>query len=360
MTRTVEQLPTPTVHAATARVAPGDSAAAAPSPHEPSADEPSADEPLVSIVICTYNAGADYLRASVRSALAQTHRNLEVLVMDDGSTDGSVDALADLAAADGRLRIVRQPNAGKSVALNRALETLRGEFYAIQDADDESHPRRIERQVAAMREDPTLAGVFTGYELILGPDERRVAPKIEPRSKEECRGIVERYRMPGHDPTALYRVSMVRDLRYDPELRLGQGFDYILQVGERHPLRVLGECLYSYRVHTSGTKRNPERRSAAVVKLREKAQRRRGVPVTDWAAVHAKRGWGRRDHEENNLSGHFVQSVRSQRQAGHYAGALRTALQAVAHAPLSPVYYKGLAYCLVPRVLMKRLNRRAP
>src|SRR5688572_5582249 len=87
-------------------------------------------EPLVSVIICTYNAG-NYLRDSITSVLSQTHRNLEILIVDDGSTDGSVEAAHD-AINDERVRWLRQDNAGKPVALNRALNEVRGEYYAIQ------------------------------------------------------------------------------------------------------------------------------------------------------------------------------------------------------------------------------------
>lgn len=103
-------------------------------------------KPLVSILISVYNAGG-YLRPSVQSILSQTYSNLEILIIDDGSTDHCMDTIADLK--DPRIRVISQENAGKAVALNRALAVLSGEFYAIQDADDVSYPTRIERQVRA-------------------------------------------------------------------------------------------------------------------------------------------------------------------------------------------------------------------
>src|SRR3954453_5720186 len=95
----------------------------------------SRDKPLVSVVIASYNAGDD-LRAAVRSVLRQTYQNIEVLLVDDGSTDGSVDRLVE-QVTDPRVRVLRQENGGRAAALNRALQEIRGEFYATQDADDE-------------------------------------------------------------------------------------------------------------------------------------------------------------------------------------------------------------------------------
>lgn len=121
-------------------------------------------EPLVSVLLPVYNAG-EYLRPSVQSILSQTYSNLEILIIDDGSTDGCMDTITSLE--DSRIRIISQKNSGKAVALNRALEELSGEFYAIQDADDISYPQRIERQVECMLDNPKLAAVFTGFNMIL-------------------------------------------------------------------------------------------------------------------------------------------------------------------------------------------------
>ena len=117
--------------------------------------------PLVSIVTCVYNAG-EYLRPSVLSIVNQTYRNLDIIIVDDGSTDDSLDTITDLLD-DSRIRVFRQANAGRSVALNRALDLVQGEFYAIQDQDDISDPTRIQKQLEAMLSRPELAAVFCGY-----------------------------------------------------------------------------------------------------------------------------------------------------------------------------------------------------
>ena len=175
---------------------------------------------LVSILIPVYNAG-EYLRPSVQSILSQTYSNLEILIMDDGSTDGCMDTIANLK--DSRIRIINQKNSGKAVALNRALEELSGKFYAIQDADDISYPRRIERQVECMLENPELTAVFTGYDIIVG--RQRIAPTFSGKSINECRQGIEQFRMPAHDATPMFRVSLVRKFCYEPTFWIGQGFD---------------------------------------------------------------------------------------------------------------------------------------
>ena len=103
------------------------------------------------------------LSATVRSKhVNQTYRNLEIIIVDDGSTDGCLETITDLLD-DERIRVFRQANATRPVALNRALDLVQGEFYAIQDADDISKPTRIQKQLEAMLSRPELAAVFCGY-----------------------------------------------------------------------------------------------------------------------------------------------------------------------------------------------------
>lgn len=113
--------------------------------------------PAVSVVIPCYN-GEAYLAETLRSALGQTHPVMEIIVVDDGSTDGS----ADLASSFGdSVRVVRQQNGGEGSARNRGVLEARGELIAFLDADDLWHPRKIERQTAYLDEHPDIGAVTT-------------------------------------------------------------------------------------------------------------------------------------------------------------------------------------------------------
>jgi GT2 family glycosyltransferase len=108
-----------------------------------------AQPPLVSVIVAAYNA-APYIEATCRSALAQTHRALEIIVVDDGSTDDTGAIVARLAAADSRLRVIRQPNRGVAAARNAAIAAACGAFIAPLDADDLWDPEKIARQLEAI------------------------------------------------------------------------------------------------------------------------------------------------------------------------------------------------------------------
>ena len=106
-------------------------------------------QPLVSIVIPVYN-GADYLGDAIASALAQTHPHVEVLVVDDGSTDGG--ATAAVAARFGpRIRYLRKENGGVATALNQGIAAMRGALFAWLSHDDVYPPDTIARRVATLR-----------------------------------------------------------------------------------------------------------------------------------------------------------------------------------------------------------------
>lgn len=106
------------------------------------------DKPLVSLIVPVYNAAA-YLKEGVAAMLAQTYRNLEVILVDDGSTDQSP-ALCDAAAReDPRVQVIHQENRGSGPARNRGMAAARGDYLMFPDADDRCLPRMVEMLVAA-------------------------------------------------------------------------------------------------------------------------------------------------------------------------------------------------------------------
>ncbi len=312
------------------------------------------DGPLVSVIVCVYNGGA-LLRPAVLSILGQSYRNLEILVVDDGSTDGCVDSIRELD--DSRIRILNQKNAGKAAALNLALDELRGEFYAIQDADDLSYPRRIERQYALFSEHAELAAVFCGHDLIFGGvGGRHRAPLFAPKSIDSCRSYIDDFAMPAMDPTAMYRVSAVQDMRYDEELPIVEGLDYVLRVGERHPMMVCGECLYSYRLTPgSVTRKDVVKRSQLSREAVVRAYKRRGVPEDQMNRPELAMAPKVLD---NNVAAHFMDSVEDYRRVGRRWSAIRTGLQCMRMQPFDPYYWKALVYAIVPLWSLGLIRRR--
>jgi glycosyltransferase involved in cell wall biosynthesis len=120
-------------------------------------------EPLVSVLIPVYNAEA-HIRASLESVLLQTHANLQVIVVDDGSTDQTAAYLATVR--DPRVLIITQNNQGVAAALNKAIESATGKYIARNDSDDISLPGRIKKTVAFLEAHPDYVLVGAWAEII--------------------------------------------------------------------------------------------------------------------------------------------------------------------------------------------------
>lgn len=310
-------------------------------------------KPLVSILMPVYNAGS-YLRPALQSVLDQTYENLELVVIDDGSTDGCIELVRDLLR-DERVQLIQRPNGGKPAALNQAMRTMRGDYFAIQDADDLCAPERVAKQVAALEANPDVAGVFVGCDLILG--EKRMAPQFAAKTRAECRKDIEAMRMPGHDPTVMFRTSMAGEFAFEESLPGCEGFDHILRVGEQFPLLVLGECLYSYRINPgSVTRSNGERIGRMVGRVKSRAAERRGThsSAEDTGAVLRKGGHRGAEH---GVVSHFLESVVNLKQAGRLGEALLTAGQCLRLHATDPYYYKPLVFCLIPLGALENYRR---
>lgn len=311
-------------------------------------------EPLVTVIVCVYNAGR-YLRPAVESVLCQTHRNLQIVIVDDGSSDGCMETLG--AVRDGRVEIIRQANAGKPVALNKALAATRGEFFALHDADDLSRPNRIERLLECMRLNPRLAAVFSGYELLI--DDVPRAPVLNAKDESACADDIAHFRIPSQDPTVMYRTAIARDYPFAEDLPVVEGLDHILRIGEQHPLRVVGECLYAYRIHPHQvTRKAPAERERLVAEVRRRACERRAIAFSDIPPGRAGAKASSNDLKENYLASHFIGSVLDLRRARRRLEALKTGLFCSRLHPLDPVYHKALVYAVVPGAVIAFLRRK--
>src|SRR4051812_12237605 len=115
-------------------------------------------KPQVSILMPVYNA-RPYIAAAVESILSQTFTDWECIIIDDGSTDGSLEILQSFAQRDKRIVLISRPNRGLVATLNEGLEHVHGEYVMRMDADDLSRPERMEQQVAYLRAHPEIVAV---------------------------------------------------------------------------------------------------------------------------------------------------------------------------------------------------------
>lgn len=130
------------------------------------------EQSLVSVIVPVYNAGS-YLRTCLESIRNQTHGRLEVLLVNDGSTDGSLEVCEEFEAADPRFKVIDQPNAGVSAARNRALSAARGQYIQFVDGDDRLPPDATQTLVEA--------GEKKGADLVVAHFYRVIEDKVAQR-----------------------------------------------------------------------------------------------------------------------------------------------------------------------------------
>ena len=122
--------------------------------------------PKVSIIMATYNRSATVKRA-IDSMLAQTLRDFEFIIVDDGSSDETPQVLSKCSAADTRIRLLHQENKGLAAARNFGADKARGKYLAFMDDDDKSLPLRLERQVGFLDNNPDYAACQCGYSKVM-------------------------------------------------------------------------------------------------------------------------------------------------------------------------------------------------
>jgi len=182
---------------------------------------------LVSVVLPCYQAEA-FVGDALDSLLGQSYAHLEILALDDGSTDGTRGILEGAAAADARVRVlVNGENRGLIATLNRGVTEARGEFIARMDADDLALPRRFERQVGYLVDHPDVGVLGSGAELI--DEGGRSVGRLAPRCLgTEAAGFMVLLATPVAHPTLLARSEVMRLHAYSGEARALHTEDYEL------------------------------------------------------------------------------------------------------------------------------------
>ncbi|HUJ79572.1 MAG TPA: glycosyltransferase [Nitrospiria bacterium] len=250
--------------------------------------------PKVSVVLPVYN-GERYVADAVRSVQGQTWRDFELLVIDDGSTDRTAEIVMSLT--DSRIRVVRRPHEGLIAALNAGLAMAAGDYIARQDADDQSLPRRFERQIALLDARPELCLVGAHCDVV---DEQGRLVKTEepPDDHDQLVGLLERLNCFSHGSVMFRRAVALQAGGYRPFMRHVEDYDLWLRMSERWRLAVVPEVLYRWRAHGGNVTARyclEQERQACVARLC--ARRRRSGREERGEELRARYllGWGRLD-----------------------------------------------------------------
>ena len=323
--------------------------------------------PLVSVVMPAFNCAA-YVEEAVRSALAQTENDLELIVVDDGSTDETPGILSRLTREDSRLRLYRQPNSGKAaIARNAGIARARGHFVAFLDGDDLFHPQLLERTLAVFKRLPNVGLVFSDYAFMQGAEVEptgnlarlRLLEIAAPYLTHVGDGVYQCdtgfYRSLSTNAfgavstlTAIVRRDVLRkeELWFAEDLVTYEDNDLWLRLALRTQFAYVDEVLAYYRRHGANTTSNPETMAlgAIVAKTRNLE---RGARMFSKAEVRTCR---------RILSEHYFTLGYLRAKRNDKSGALSSYLAA---ARLHPTYAVCVAMlkALVPNKLLHTAER---
>ena len=303
----------------------------------------------VAIVIPVYNAG-EYLIDSVDSAIRQSYKNKEIIVIDDGSTDNSVEKLS--AVYGQQVLIFKRENGGKPSVLNWALDNIKSDYFCVLDADDIMDQERVQKQVEFLEINRNIDIVFCGHRLLING--KNLAPRYIEKTSDECMIDILKYRMPAHDPTAMYRTANLRGFRYDEKLPGVEGYDFIMKVGEKRKAHVLEDCLYTYRIHEESiTHKNLEKRLRLLWLAKNKVRKRRNLKPIERFIMPRNITNSLR---ENGVSSHFLESVIELKKKGKYREALGVAGYSIRMHPLDIDNWKPFLAFLIPAKILSRIR----
>lgn len=200
---------------------------------------------LVSVLMSAYNSEI-YIEDSVRSILNQRNVNLELLIVNDGSTDSTYEIIKKLTAEDNRVRIINQDNAGLPLALNKAIIESKGNFLARMDADDIAFPERLWQQLKYLNEHPEI-DIVASYVEAFGDGRNRIWKF--PTKKEDC-DVALLFFNPLPHPAVMFRRSVIEKTGfYNTDFEYDQDYELWARASSNHAIANIGLPLLKYRIH---------------------------------------------------------------------------------------------------------------
>lgn len=206
---------------------------------------------MISVVMASYNA-SNYIGAAIESILNQTYKEFELIIVDDGSTDNTIEIVNRYTQQDNRILLFQAEHGGPSRARNIAIKASKHPWIAILDADDIALPQRLEKQINAATANPKVVAWGTAVHHINSKGEIISVGRHGPQTEEQFYQM----RQEGHlvalyHPTALLKKEIVLKVGgYNPEFPAAQDLELFDQIAEYGPILGLTEPLVLYRVHS--------------------------------------------------------------------------------------------------------------
>jgi glycosyltransferase involved in cell wall biosynthesis len=204
----------------------------------------------ISVIIPTYNY-ASYVREAIDSALEQSYPALEIIVVDDGSTDATAQVLS---VYGDRIRVLRQKNQGVAAARNAGIAAARGDYLAFLDSDDIWKPRKLELQIARFDADPDLGLVRCGAETF---GEAGHTPEVWRKGKEgwvapDILRLDPELTVAAGSGLMLPKRVAEEVGGFDHRLRVSEDWDLCYRIATRYRVGYVAEVLLRYRLHGTG------------------------------------------------------------------------------------------------------------
>jgi glycosyltransferase involved in cell wall biosynthesis/radical SAM superfamily enzyme YgiQ (UPF0313 family) len=223
--------------------------------------------PKVSIVMSVYN-GEKYLFEAIQSVQNQTFNNFEFIIVNDASSDTTAKILHQID--DPRFIIfTNEQNFGLTKSLNKALKHCRGEFIARMDADDISHPFRLEKQVSFLESHPKCALVGSSYYVI--DEESNIKSHIDVLTESsQIKAGLKSQNWFGHGSVMIRKSALLKVGEYDEQFRYAQDYDLWLRLSEIYDIANIKEALYLWRHTTQAISQNKTREQQEFAELAKK------------------------------------------------------------------------------------------
>jgi glycosyltransferase involved in cell wall biosynthesis len=293
--------------------------------------------PLVSVIIPNYNY-AHYLREAIESVLHQTYKHIEVIVVDDGSSDRSVDEIAEFS---GSLTLIRQRNAGVSRARNAGLRIATGEYVAFLDSDDIWLPRKLERQVELFESDPQLGLVHVGVEEVDGQG-RSIVTVLNGCAGDGYKALItlSPHGILGGGSGAMVRRATAQSVGgFDERFSTSADWEFFARVCRFERVGFVAEVLMKYRKHGSNMHSNVTRMASEMQIAHEEALARddRGIARRCRSKLHRV------------LAGSFFAN-------GEYERFVKHSVRCLANSPMELRYFAAYPVRWYRRRLREKFN----
>ena len=220
---------------------------------------------LVTIYITNYNY-EDYLAESIESVLSQSYKNYELIIIDDGSTDGSRNVLKKYHKINS-VKIIYQKQKGLTATNNVAIKIAQGNYILRLDADDYLEPNAIELMVDKLDKNKDLALVFPDYTLV-----DKFGNKIRKIKRHNFDYEVKLFDQPAHGACTMIRLNILKELGgYDEEFDRQDGYSLWLKVIGNYKVKNINKSLFYYRQHSTNLTNNESKLLKIRSKIKSKA-----------------------------------------------------------------------------------------